>query len=112
MTYRIINPRLAIQFERKMRDIHAALSEPEAGFQLLFTIVIPKLDEISDLYHWILNRERSIYGEVTPDQCGLGDLYGPLKEIQRIFTNPPHPSVNLITAILDQCEEFLRAVSP
>lgn len=109
--YRIINPRIAVHFERKMRDIHSALSEPEACFQLLFTIVIPKLKEVSDLYHWALDRERSIHGDITPGQCGLGDLHEPLRQITRIFNNPPYPRINMIAALIDQCEEFLRAVS-
>ena len=108
MTFRELHPRLAAQFERKMRDICAALERPE--LQIMTNFVVPELDKIKDMYEWLLNRLIREHAGGNAYEHGLGDLAESLTSIQYLFMSPGFINTYR-TKLLKRCEEFLRMVT-
>ena len=113
MTFRDTHPRLAPHFERELREICAVLSEPcqVKKKQLLFTIALPKLMKVSNMYNWLASRELREKGEDDETlHAHRQDLYDALLGIQKLFREELHPTEEVLAKLLQRCEEFLCGV--
>ena len=113
MTFREKHPRLVSRFERDIRDVCAIFSIPEdlKKKQLLFSIGIPKLLDINDMYVWLAIRERKEKGEEDATLHEYREeLCDALLGIKDLFEEAPGATEEFLTSLQEKCEEFLRGI--